>query len=469
MDRTGIEKRIEEMLVRNSARMSQLSDSADLTDYASLTRRETDGGHEITVWTEAFSAALREHEIVRIPASPEPYYVDGTVIVPSNRWIDADSEAVIKQASYSRVIMMRNEKAADGTESPVIRGDEDKNIFITGGVWAESREKREGYGSSGRFSEEAEFSGVSAFMFFSNLIGFSLTDAVFVNTAGFSLQIGDAADCRFERIRFRECFADGLHINGNIENLLVRDISGEVGDDLVALNMYDWLNSSVNFGPMRTVLCENIELADSSVYKAFRIQPGKYRYRDGSVVDCSAEDMIIRDVRGMLCFKMYLQKPSYLIGTEPEWGMVGSGRNIFFEDISVDVNSPIDRFDNYENSDPVRGVFAPFEIGADIESVSFENIDITLHKDRYPISCMVAVGPKSTVVSDSRGPVEVFDPYLSCRVGRMTLKNVRINGRRDFSPDEAIRQISFDDINGDGKSTGKGTVDAIIIDGTPIN
>ena len=39
MDKAGIEKRIEEMLTRNSERMSRLTGPADITDYASLTRK----------------------------------------------------------------------------------------------------------------------------------------------------------------------------------------------------------------------------------------------------------------------------------------------------------------------------------------------------------------------------------------------------------------------------------------------
>jgi hypothetical protein len=42
--------------------------------------------------------------------------------------------------------------------------------------------------------------------------------------------------------------------------------------------MYDWQNSSVNFGPMHTVLCEDLVLSADSRYKALRIEPGMYRY-----------------------------------------------------------------------------------------------------------------------------------------------------------------------------------------------
>lgn len=83
-------------------------------------------------------------------------------------------------------------------------------------------------------------------------------------------------------------------INGNTMNLLCRDIKGQVGDDLVALNACDWQDSSVD-------------------------------------------------------------------------------------------------------SDLVRGVFAALGIGADIGCVSFENIDLQIDCEKFPLACLVSVGPKSVV------------------------------------------------------------------------
>ena len=64
-----------------------------------------------------------------------------------------------------------------------------------------------------------------------------------------------------------------------------------------------------------------------------------YFFDGGSQVDCSAENLIIRDVKGINTFKCYFQTPAYVIGTEPEKGGVGSGNNIFFENINHDSHS----------------------------------------------------------------------------------------------------------------------------------
>ena len=273
------------------------------------------------------------------------------------------------------------------------------------------------------------------------------------------MQTGALENGVFEHIRFESCYADGLHLNGDSEKLWIYDISGEVGDDLVALNMYDWQNSSVNFGPTRCVWCEGLDLAPSSPYKALRIEPGMYYFDDGSEVDCGLFDAVIRDVRGISTFKMYFQTPAYTIGTEsPEPGAVGSSDNLFFEHITIDLNRPIDGFPAYMNGDPVRGAFAAFELGANIGYVSFSDIDITMYPDRFPLSYLVTVGPKS-IDADGR---EVFDPYLSSHAETIALSDIRVNGTTAVLPAALVKCVSFDDVNGDGNSTGSGSIGQIL-------
>lgn len=451
--RRDIEAALETMKQRNAARSAALTDRCVLTDYAQLTT-EKEGR---TVWTAALQAALDAHEVVVIPAAREPYYIDATVTVPSHRRIEAYG-ATLCLVPDCEVLMLRNRSTADGSFAPV-SGQPDCDITVLGGRFEESRTARAGYGSTGRYTAEAgddrPFYGVSTCLLFNHIEGLTLRDMTFAHTAGFAVQLGDACDVCIEDIAFDACYADGLHINGNCENLLIRRICGEVGDDLVALNMYDWRNSSVNFGPMRCVLCEQVVPADTSHYKAFRILPGVYTYADGSTVDCGLYGAVIRDVRGVRTFKMYLQTPPYRIGEAPERGAVGSADDVFFEDIDINLSAPIDPFPEYTGSDPVRGVFAAFEVGADIGYMRLDRMRVTLHPEQYPLSCVCAVGPKSVRWGDT----EVFDPYLSCRVECISFGDVRVNGAPVSQ--EAVRCVAFDNINGDGNSTACGAVDRI--------
>jgi len=280
-----------------------------------------------------------------------------------------------------------------------------------------------------------------------------VTDATFRRCSAFAVQAGDGDAHRYERIRFDGCFADGLHLNGNLSRVLCRDVRGKVGDDLVALNAYDWLNSSVDFGPQSLILCEDLELQlkDGQGYPAIRILPAKYRYSPTNVVDCAISDVIFRRVKGIKTFKMYLQTPPYEIGGAREWAAVGSGGNMHFEDIEIDLDAPIDGLEAYLASDPVRGHFGAFEFGANLSSVSFKNIDITFHADKWPLSHLATVGPKS----NRDGKRETFDPYVDCTVKCVTLENVRVHG---VAPKELVRAVAFDDINKDGASSGRGRI-----------
>lgn len=273
--------------------------------------------------------------------------------------------------------------------------------------------------------EQRSFFGVSTCFFFNNIEHLTLRNLNLAHTAGFGIQIGDVRCIYAENIEFSSCYADGLHINGNTSHLLMRNLRGEVGDDLLALNMHDWQNSSVNFGPGNMIWAEDLHLYSSSRYKAFRMFLGEYAYDDGSCSDCSLNNAVIRNVRGINTFKMYYQTPSYSIADKnPEPGKVGHGDNLYFENLDIDLDAPVDWLPPYYESDPVRGDFAAFEVGSNLQHLSLENIHLTLHRDRYPYSYLLTCGPKS--VQD--GDCEIFDPYVHCRLEHLTLKNISING-----------------------------------------
>lgn len=458
--RASLETMRKDNLAAAETLIDSVTDCVVLTEYRSLAE-EKDGR---ILWTTPLQRALQEHSVVVIPASADIYWIDDTVVIPSNRHIEATG-AIIRLTPDCEVLLLRNEHTADGTYFPIQTGREDRNISIHGGSWEESHTKRGGYGQSGRYTHFAQdvpgerrpFYGVSTCMLFNNIIGLTIRDANFAHAAGFGVQVGNLTNGVFENITFESCYADGLHINGNSENLYVKNIRGEVGDDLVALNMYDWQNSSVTFGNTKNVLCEELHLAPESRYKALRIEPGVYTYQDDTEVDCGLYDAIISHVTGIMTFKMYFQTPVYRIGEAPERGGVGSSDNLFFEHITIDLAGPIDAFPAYENSDPIRGHFAAFELGSHIGHVTFEHIDLTLHWDKYPLSHLVTIGPKSIRSGDR----EVFDPYLTSHVGAVTLSDVRVCGEA-VQDDSLVYVTSFDDINSDGNSTGRGTVDNVV-------
>ncbi len=438
----------------NKKLISELKTSCSVTDFAELVREE----NSVKIWTEAFQTALDNYEIINIPASDEPYYIDKSLVVPSNRHIEAREGAVIRQLSGVKVLMLRNSNVADGTHKPIESRNENYNISINGGIWEECRNES-GIGKSGMIDENGSFYGVSACMLFNNMENLTLTNMTFVRAGCFAVQMGNVKNAVFENIKFVGCFADGLHINGNTENVFVVNLSGQVGDDVFALNMYDWQNSSVTFGPIKNVWCENIRLSEGSRYKALRILPGTYYYDDGSSVDCSLNNAVIKNVRGIKTIKMYFQTAAYKFETEePEKGDAGTGDNIYFDDIVIDLDSPVDGLPEYLNSDPIKGSVAGFELGSNIGNLYFENIDVTLHRDKFPMSFFACVGPKSA----RSEAVEYFNPDMNSTIDKIELKNIRINGKAPDDIREFINEIKFEDIYRDGKSSGKGVIHKIV-------
>ncbi len=446
-----IKREIEELLLKvrreNETRGAVFLDKCSLLDYT------PDG----EIWTRALQAAINEHEVVYIPKKDTPYYIDASITVPSNRRIVADAEAVIRLSEGTDVLAVRNTMTKDGTHEK-ITGERNENITIEGGVWEDWCPHRMGYGKTGKYDTCRTFFGVSTFMLFNNIDRLTLKNMTFKSCGGFAVQLGDISNVIIENIEFISCFADGIHVNGNTKNIHIRNVRGEVGDDLVALNMYDWQNSSVNFGPCENVICEDLLLSPSSHYKAMRIEPGIYTYKNGETVDCALYNAIIRRVENVKTFKLYCQTPPYMPPNLPERAEVGSGDNIFFEDIKIDLDAPIDPLDEYLTSHKIKGTFAAFELGLNAKSIYLKNIDITLHREKYPLSYLACIGPKSVRFEDG---TEVFDPYFSSTVDTLHLESITVNGVRpeDISP--YIKEIVFDKLYDDIESSGKGIIKSI--------
>ena len=447
-----IKREIEELLFEvrceNETRGAVFFDKCSLLDYT------PDG----EIWTHALQAAINEHEVVYIPKKDTPYYIDASITVPSNRKIIADDDAVIRLSEGTDVLAVRNTMTKDGTHEK-ITGEKNENIWVEGGVWEDWCPHRMGYGKTGKYDTCRTFFGVSTFMLFNNIDRLTLKNMTFKSCGGFAVQLGDVSNVIIENIVFISCFADGIHVNGNTKNIHIKNVRGEVGDDLVALNMYDWQNSSVNFGPCENVICEDLFLSPSSHYKAMRIEPGIYTYKNGEKVDCALYNAIIRRVENIKTFKLYCQTPPYLPPALPESGEVGSGDNIFFEDIKIDLDAPIDPLDEYLSSHKIKGTFAAFELGLNAKSIYLKNIDITLHREKYPLSFLACIGPKSVRFKDG---TEVFDPYFSSCVDTLFLENITVNGVRaeDISP--YIKEIVFDKLYDDTPSSGVGKINNII-------
>lgn len=55
---------------------------------------------------------------------------------------------------------------------------------------------------------------------------------------------------------------------------------------------------------------------------------------------------------------------------------------------------------------------------------------------------------------DGKG-VEIFDPYVTSRIGKLTVENLTVRGA---APEELVHVTAFADVNRDGHSSGKGEI-----------
>lgn len=440
-------------------------EGASLDSYTSLVRHSEIDGVDFEIWTDALQKALDENPVVRIPAREKAYYIDAPVLIGGGRRIDAHG-ACLLVVPHCRALLMRNKSVVDGSNHAEDKSvSPDHGIVIEGGIWGESNEKRLGYGRTGALDFDNSMPGVTTCLLFSNVEDLYLRDMEFVHTAGFAVQIGNCRRAAVQDVHFTSCFADGVHLNGNIWDVLVKNISGNVGDDLVALNPYDWDNSGINFGPAERVYIDGVFSDADARYKAIRLQPGVYLYPDGGSSDCRIDDLYLRRVTGIKSYKLYLQTISYK--DEPEHpALVGSCGNMYFDDLDIGLDSQIDA-GLYEGVRYTEGynIFGAFEVLADVENMELENINLTLHLDEYPETCLVSVGPKSMT---GGGLMEVFDPYASCRVKHIAFKNITVNGVHTTDPRKLIRVIKMK-FNPDFPNTfprggeGEGRVDSVTI------
>lgn len=419
-----------------------LKDSVNLLEYKGLVK-------ENEIWTAALQKAVNEHEIIYIPAGE--YWIDDTIILPSNRMILADENAVIKKVKGMNVLMLRNSMTKDGGTN--------HDIFISGGCWAESEARNST--RCGLYDKQGNFEGVSAGMFFQHVENLYIENVKISQIGGFGIQVSHLTNGCFKNLLFDQTEADGLHINGFSENIFAENIRGMVGDDLVALNAYDWPQSSVAFGPIKNVFCDKLEVFPESRYKAFRILPGKYFFKDGSVSECSIHNVVIRNVKGIDTYKFYFQTPRYQLGEAPAAGEPGCCGNLYFENIEIASVEPVDKLPEYLESDPVKGSIAGFELGANIEQISFENVSVQLDREKYPMSFFLCIGPKSVRMENA----EIFDPYISSTAQRVILKNIFVNGQKVTKETlkEVVHEIVFDDIYQEGAEKTFGKIEEILL------
>ncbi|MCC6580549.1 MAG: hypothetical protein IT440_08915 [Phycisphaeraceae bacterium] len=407
-----------------------------LTDYAHLAQRRTwrqawDAAsrslgqpHDVTgmVWSDAIERCLNEHGSVMIPRMAEPIYIDRSIVLRSGNRLVADAEAEIRLIQGKiGICLVRNAGVVFSQTGPVQWCEgADEGILIEGGIWSDQR--NEGRGQGGAYDLDDSMLGARGMFLLHNITNLVVRNVAFRDCSTFAIQCGNAKDFVIESIHFDET-ADGVHIEGPSSHGIIRHIAGKTNDDAVALNAWDWAESSLTFGPITDMLVEDVELQPGYRWSELRILPGTKIFPDGQTIDCDIRRCVYRNIRGAHTIKMYdqpnLGKPE-LDYADP----IGRMSDMFFRDIVVDGMDPAKHYDPYTD-----GVF---DICANVENLSIHNVRFNFtpgvaSKDNLP-QYLVSVGPKALTwprgQSPEEGWKEVFNPNANPVVAGLTVGNV---------------------------------------------
>ena len=434
----------------------KFSKAVNIKIYADLVRLINEDGVEKAVWTDAFVKALEENDSIYIPKGK--YFIDKTVVIPSNRKIVAHRKAVVSLTQGVKCSMFRNADVIDGSCRQI--SDEEpcsENIFIEGGFWTTQYNGRGEYGKVGAYDDYDSIHGVHALMLFSGVKNLWIKNAKFNKTASFAVQLGRVRNFVVSNIEFVECYADGVHINGDIKNGVVYDVKGQVEDDLVALNAYDWANSTINNGPIENVTVSKLNCSGGHCH-CMRILPG-ITAEDKGNLNCCIKNIHLSNIKGVQTFRMYLQTPPYV--DYSDGAKVGTMENITFENLEIIKDRTSDFSSNYLEKDLVTGNFGVFEFGSNIDKLVLKNIKIKLPVDEYPdTSHAIVIGPKSYYVKEEN--LEVFDPYTVSSCKLIEYKNIVINGQKVDDLRSYIKEVVFDDLYPAKMPFGYGKVEKIV-------
>lgn len=452
------------MEIENTVLIPKIVDLPSVSDYSDLVRivewrqswnpetRTIGENYKICgeVWLDAIEQCLIENRSAYIPKMDEPIYIDRPIVLESgNRLVvHPETEIRLKVGSVG-TCMVRNSQVVSCQDSPVeMCKDADEEILIEGGIWND--QNNEGRGRGGRYDQIDSLLGSSGTFLLHNISRVVVRNLVFRDCSAFAVQIGNAADYLIENIIFDET-ADGIHVEGPSERGIIRNLRGKTGDDMVALNSWDWMNSSLTFGPITDVLIEDVEMLPGYTWSELRLLPGTKTFSNGETLDCDISRIICRNIRGLHTFKMYDQ-PN-LGNPEGDFSdPIGKMFDLFFSNIVVEGIPKSEYYD--QSSDGV------FDICTDITGISIRDIRFEYIPGQTGMTpYLVSVGPKSltwkrTPSSESGSCwrpaldgtvddewVEVFNPNANPVVKRLMVKDIYLPDQD--SPSSLIPQTNL--------------------------
>jgi len=345
--------------------------------------------------------------------------------------------------------MVRNEHLISGHSGPLqLAQNADADIAVTGGIWTTLATSWPQHNGNIQGWADTTHSLLShGVLLFSNVERLRVRNVTIRQCKPHAIQLSNCRHFLVEDIRFENHRRDGVHVNGPAAFGVIRRIRntvGAMGDDMIALNAWDWKNTSMTFGTIHHVLIEDVDGASATAFETgrdrrseIRILAGTKRFDDGTRLACDVEHCVLRSIGGIRTLKMYDQ-PNLELGRNNDFAdPIGNLRDLYFSNITVQ-----------------RPTDAPlFQIALNGDGITIH--DVSLGFDPLPTNetpyVLVQVGPLSQTFkhnpNDPNTWVEIFSPDKDCGVNNLCVKNIRSGqgtqaGGKDIDPRALVQTIT---------------------------
>ena len=384
------------------------------------------------VWSDAIQAAMDEKKSVYIPDMGGEIVLDSAIIMDGGCNLKVEKNQKIRIDESVNTCMVRNRNVAAGNHQYTEQLSPDEYITVSGGVWTTSGNKRCSN------DKHNTIIGSWGIFDFSNVNHLNISDVSFEDSTSYAIHIGNCHDFWVDNIYFSNYHKDGIHINGPTKYGIISNISGsDLGDDLIAMNAWDWYRAAITFGSIENVLVENVAGDNNE----FRLLTGRKIYGNKTTHDCAIRNCVFENITGIYTFKLYYQPNCCNVNYKSKFDSaenVGEMENIFFKNVSF----PKLRESGFNNI-PIYGLF---DILSDITNIEFEDISVAhslSELDKRGIK-LVSVGPISATYKINDNPSDwgdFFEPDMCCTCRDIRFKNISFDGKCETDKDNIIREV----------------------------
>lgn len=391
------------------------------------------------IYGNAIQKALDTYKCIKI-SKRETMYLEKPLIMKSGYRLYLDKEQKISNLPNLETCLIRNENLITGEFESVSLNDPDCDISVDGGIWNGNIDKKV---SSQRLQtgETPEYKGSLSIMIFCNVENIVIRNAEFLNGGtNYALQISCVRNFKVNNLTFIKYGRDGVHVNGPASFGEICNLHGEdMGDDMVALNAWDWDTSAITFGTIEYLYVHDNESTNNEL----RLLPGRKMYTD-SYQECDIRNCVLENLKGIYTFKLYCQPNitnAIIEGYNDVSGTVGNIYNVWFKDIKLNENRESGFCDI-----PVNGIF---DVCSNCHDLHFEDIEVSYTKDELKKKNMsfMSVGPISAVwTNGSDNPDdwgEIFAPDSVCHVEDIYFKNIRFKDGKATNKEDLVKTVKL--------------------------